>query len=84
MQERPVGVDVARMVAGEELEREQRRPPASRALVLEASAKQLELLAEAKLPDRPVGNCALAVVRAARGRFELLVPLRPQLRKLAL
>jgi hypothetical protein len=72
------------MVAGEQLERDQRRSPAGRALVLEPAAEQLRLLPEAELPDRPVGDGALTVVvRAGRG-LELVGPLRAQPGQLAL
>ena len=72
------------MFAREQLERDQRRAAARRALVLEAPAKQLGLLTEAELPDRPVGNSAfLVVVRTGRG-LELVCPLCPEPRELAL
>jgi hypothetical protein len=72
------------MVAREQLERDQRRSPAGRALVLEPPAEQLGLLPEAELPDRPVRDGALpVVVRAGRG-FQLVGPLRAEPRKLAL
>jgi hypothetical protein len=72
------------MLSGEELERDQGGAPAGRALVLEASAKQLGLLTEAELPDRPVRNSAFpVVVRTGRG-LELVGPLRAKSRKLAL
>ena len=72
------------MLAREELERDQGRAAAGRALVLEAPAKQLGLLTEAELPDRPVGNSAFpVVVRTGRG-FELIRPLRAKPRQLAL
>jgi hypothetical protein len=66
------------MLARQKLERDQRRPPAGRALVLEAPAKQLGLLPEAELPDRPVRNSAfLVVVRTGRG-LEFVGPLCPE------
>jgi hypothetical protein len=72
------------MVAREQLQRDQRRSPAGRALVLDPAPQQLGLLPEAKLPDRPVGNGALpVVVRAGRG-LELVGPLRAQPGQLAL
>ena len=72
------------MLAREELQRDQGRAAAGRALVLEAPAKQLGLLTEAELPDRPVGNSAFpVVVRTGRG-LELVRPLRAKPRKLAL
>src|SRR3954471_1772065 len=72
------------MVAGQQLEREQRRAAAGRAVVLETTPEQLQLLAKPKLADCPVGDGALAVVGAAHGRLELVVPLRAQLRQLGL
>ena len=66
------------MVPREPLERDERRAAGGRALVLEASTQQLELLAEPELGDRPVGLRPRAVVRVARGGLELVVPLRPQ------
>jgi hypothetical protein len=70
------------MLSGEELERDQCRAAAGRALVLEASAKQLGLLTEAELPDRAVRNGALPVVmRAGRG-LQLVRPLRAEPREL--
>ncbi len=77
-------VDEPGMVAREQLERDQRRSPAGRALVLDPAAEQLGLLPEAELPDRPVGDGALpVVVRAGRG-LELVGPLRAQPGQLAL
>jgi hypothetical protein len=71
------------MLARKELERDQRRAAARRALVLEPPPQQLGLLAEPELPDRAVRNSTLpVVVRAGRG-FELVGPLRPEPRKLA-
>src|SRR5262249_20679436 len=84
VQQRTHGVDVARVVAREQLERQQRRAAARGALVLEAAAQQLELRAEAELADRAVGDGALAVVLRARGEVELLAPLRAQVGELAL
>ncbi|HEY7707112.1 MAG TPA: hypothetical protein VH968_08105 [Gaiellaceae bacterium] len=84
VEERPVGVDVSRMVAREQLQREERRPAARRALVLEPAPEELELLAVAELADRAVRECALAEVLAARGALDLVLPLRPERRQLAL
>ena len=72
------------MVAREELERDQRRAAAGWALVLQPSANQLGLLAEAELADRPVRDGALAVVVRAGGRLELVAPLSAQAGQLAL
>ena len=77
-------VDEPGMVAREQLERDQRGAAAGRALVLQPSAEQLGLLAEAELADRPVRDSALAVVVRAGGRLELVGPLRPQAGELAL
>ena len=84
VQHRAHAVHVARMVAREAFERDQRRPPRSRALVLEPAPDQLELLAEAELRDRAVGVRADAVVRVPRRVLQLLVPLLPQRREPAL
>ena len=84
VQQRPHVVDDAGMVARELLEREQRRAAHRRAVVLEPAPQQLDLRAEAELPDRAIGDRALAEVRAARRGLELVVPLRAQLRELAL
>jgi hypothetical protein len=62
VQERADVVDQSRMVAREELERDQRRAAAGRALVLEPTPKELGLLAVAELADRPVRDRALPVV----------------------
>jgi hypothetical protein len=77
-------VDEPRMFAREQLERDQRRAPASRALVLDPSPKELGLLAEAELADRAVGDGAFPVVVRARRSLELVGPLRPQPGELAL
>ena len=72
------------MLAREELERDQGRAAAGRALVLEPAPQQLGLLTEPELPDRPVRNSALpVVVRTGRG-LELVGPLRPEAGQLAL
>src|ERR671936_108727 len=62
---------------------EQRRPPARRAFVFQAPPEELQLLAKPKLSDRPVGNRALAVVGAAGGSLELLIPVRAKLGEVA-
>jgi hypothetical protein len=79
-----VGVDRRRPVAREQLEREQRRPAARRALVFQPPPQQLELLAVAELTDGAVGERALAEVPAPRGALDLVLPLRPEVGKLAL
>jgi hypothetical protein len=72
------------MLARQELERDERRPAAGGALVLEAAAEQLELLPEPELADGSVGERADAVVGVSRVRLDLVVPLRAELRELAL
>ena len=71
-------------VAREQLERDQRRAAAGRRLVVETAAEQLDLLAEPELSDGPVGDRPLAVVGDARGAFDLVLPLAPQIGELAL
>jgi hypothetical protein len=66
------------MVAGEELERDERRTATGRALVLESPAKQFGLLAVAELADRPIGDCPLAVVGRPSEAFDLVLPARPE------
>jgi hypothetical protein len=72
------------MLARKELERDQRRAATRGALVLEPAPQELRLLPVAELPDRPVGDGALAVVGRTDGSLELVLPLRPQLGELAL
>jgi hypothetical protein len=84
VEQRAVGVDGRRPVPGQELEREERGAARRRALVLEAAAKELELLAVAELPDRAVGDGALAEVGASSRPLELVLPPRPQRRQLPL
>jgi hypothetical protein len=69
------------MVAREQLERDERRSPAGRALVVEAPPEKLGLLAVAKLADRAVGDGALSVVLRARGVLNLVLPARAQPRE---
>jgi hypothetical protein len=66
------------MVAREQLEREQRRPTAGGALVFEATAEELRLLPEAKLPDRAIRDRPLTVVSRPRCALDLVLPLRPE------
>ena len=76
VQKRSHAVHEPGMLPRQELERDERRPAARGALVLEPTAQELGLLAEAELPDRPVGDGALTVVgRPCRG-FELVLPAR--------
>jgi hypothetical protein len=84
MEQRADGIDEARMLAREELERDQRRPATGRALVLEPAAEQLGLLPETELPDRPVRDGALSVVVRPGCGLELVGPLRAQPGQLAL
>src|SRR5438552_3476592 len=72
------------MVAGEQLERDQRRAAAGGTLVLEPAAQELELLPVAELPDPAVGRSARAVVAVAGRRLDLVVPLLAELCELAL
>jgi hypothetical protein len=66
------------VVAREQLERDERRAAAGRALVLEPSPQQLDLLAVAKLADRAVRDRPLAVVGGARCTLDLVLPLGAQ------
>ncbi len=72
------------MIARQLLERQERRTANGRALVFEAASQQLFLRAEPELADRPVCDHALTEVGGAGGGLELVVPLGPQLRQLAL
>jgi hypothetical protein len=84
VEERPNVVDEAGMVAGEQLERDQRRPAAGRALVLEAPPQELRLLPVPKLADRPVRDGALPIVAGAGRPLDLVLPARPQFCELTL
>jgi hypothetical protein len=84
VQQRPNVVDEARMIARKALERNQRRPAAGGALVVEAAPQELGLLAVPELADRAIGDRALPVVRRPGRALELVLPLRPQLCELAL
>jgi len=66
------------MVAREQLQREQRRPTAGRALVFEAPAQELGLLPEAELPDRAICDRPLTVVSRPCCALDLVLPLRPE------
>jgi hypothetical protein len=72
------------MVPGQELERDQRRPAAGRALVVEPAPQKLRLLAVPELANRAIRDRALPVVGRTGLAFDLVLPLRPQLRELAL
>jgi hypothetical protein len=84
VQKRPRCVDEPRVVAREELERDQRRAAAGRALVLETAAKQLGLLPVAELADRPIRDRTLPVVGRAGLALDLVLPFRSQLGQLSL
>jgi hypothetical protein len=71
-------VDRAGRVPREQLEGDQRGAAAGRALVVEPAREQLDLLPEAELADRPVGDRALAVVAVAGLRLDLVLPLPAQ------
>jgi len=66
------------MIAGEELERDERRAAAGWALVLEPSAQQLRLLAVAELTDRAIGDSPLAVVGRPSKTFDFVLPARSE------
>ena len=77
MEQTPDVVDEAWVIAGEQLERDQRRAAAGRALVLEPASQKLGLLAEPELSDRAISDGALAVVGRAGRSLELVLPARP-------
>jgi hypothetical protein len=66
------------MVSREGGQGDERRAAGGRALVLEAPADQLELLAEAELRDRPVRDSTNPVVGVASACLDLVVPLDTQ------
>jgi hypothetical protein len=68
----------------EELERDQGGTAAGGAVVVEPAGEELDLLPEAELSDRAVGDRALAVVAAARRALDLVLPFAPQVRELSL
>src|SRR6266536_296126 len=72
------------MVAREQLERQQGRAAARRALVVEPAAQQFLLRTPAELADRAEGGGPLTEVRGARRGLHLVGPLRAQIRELAL
>jgi hypothetical protein len=78
VQSRADVVDEAWMVAGEELERDERRAATGRALVLEPPAEQLRLLAVAELTDRAIGDRPLAVIGRSGETFDLVLPPRSE------
>jgi hypothetical protein len=84
VQQRPNAVDRRRRIAREQLQRDERRAAARRALVVEPAPQQFDLLLEAELPDRTVGDRPLPEVAAAREPLDLVCPLRAQLGELLL
>ena len=84
VEDRPRRVHRAGAVAGEQLERDQRGAPARGALVVEPAGEQLDLLPVAELAEGTIRDRPLAVVAAARGRLDLVVPLSPQVGELPL
>jgi len=84
VQERAHVVDEPGMLAGEELERDQCRAATRGALILEPTPQELRLLPEAELPDGPVRDGALAVVRRTDGSLELVLPARAEFGELTL
>jgi hypothetical protein len=81
VQRRAHRVDRPRGVAREQLQRDERRAAAGRALVVEPAREQLDLLAEPELADSAVGDRSLAVVGAAGAALDLVLPLPPQIRQ---
>jgi hypothetical protein len=84
VEHRTRGVHGTRRVARKKLERDQRRAAAGRALVVEATLEELDLLAKAKLPDRAIGDGPQAVVLAARRALDLVLPVAAEVGDLAL
>ena len=84
MEQGAVGVDVTGVISREQLEREQRRSAAGGTLVLEPAPQELELLPVPELSDRPIRERALTEVSAPGRTLDLVLPLRPELGKLAL
>jgi len=84
VERRPHRIDRARRVPGQQLEGDQRRAAARRALVVEPACEQLDLLPEPELADRTVGDRPLAVVGAPRRRLDLVLPLPPVIRESSL
>jgi hypothetical protein len=78
MERRPDRIDDPGVVAREQLQRDQRRPPAGRALIFQAAPQQLDLLPVAELADRAVGDCPLAIVGRTGGTLDLVLPTSAQ------
>ena len=77
-------VDVARVVAGERLERDQRGAAHRGTFVVQPATQELELLPEAELGQGAKRERAPAVVGVARRRLDLVAPLCPERRELGL
>jgi hypothetical protein len=71
----PDRVDDAGTVLRQKLHRQECRASGRRALVVEPTPKELELLPEAELADRPIGNRTLPIVAAPGCPLELVGPL---------
>jgi len=84
VEHRPRRVHGTRRVARQELEGDQRRAAAGRALVVQATLEELDLLAKAKLPDRAIRDGPQAVVLAARRALDLVLPVPAEIGDLAL
>src|SRR5688572_3448450 len=76
VEQRTEGVHVSGMGARQALERDERRPSCRRAVVLESSPQELELLPKPELCDRAIRLGTNPVVGVAGARLDLLVPLR--------
>jgi hypothetical protein len=81
VERRPHGVHRTGRVARQQLQRDQGRAAAGRALVVEPPREQLDLLSEPELADRAVRDRPLAVVRAPRVPLDLVLPLPAEIRK---
>ncbi len=84
MQDGPNRVDDSWTVFRQKLYRQECGAAGSRALVVEPTPKELELLTEPELADRPIRDSPLPIVAAASSRLELVVPLLAKRGQLAL
>ncbi len=84
MQDGPNRIDDARAVLRQELDGQERGAARRRALVVEPTPKELELLTETELANCPIRDGPLPIVAASGGRLELVVPFLPQRGQLAL